>query len=419
MGAILMIANARTTHTLMAVALSVLSGCTFLIESDKKDCTKDSQCTAPYVCGKKNVCEVQTGCTKKEDCRQSNAVCIEGACSVADCKTTSGDCESGELCNVTAGVCVSDAPCDKADNCKDYDGAAYCIEGQCQGPQCKTTADCNERADVESSPTVECKAGICEDPIWGCLGKNDIREEQISSKEASLKVKVLYAYAQDGAMETGVSNLTWRVCQFGDPACDDDSKLVTTDVTYGEDNYLTIKGLESGLNYRLQLRGVHPKKPDLDLLPTEYLMYRTVVGETVEPKPILMFEDGVRDTLSALTEVNIDKTLGFLLMRIYDCQDVEVAGVQVASGTTTTGCAGDCPTTIFYQNTSNLPDSGATETNSAGRAGIVNLKPDVFNRITLTRSADNKKITSFVVTPRSGWLTYVYFWPWDYGTAAD
>ncbi len=416
-----MMANAQKIWCLLATATSLLAGCSVLIESDKKQCAKNSQCDAPYVCGGQGLCEIQTGCATTEDCKRDGAVCLNKMCKVPECKDSQDDCESGELCNTVLGSCVraSLATCkEKNTECAPYEGAPVCIksEGLCSAEQCKTNAECVEQ---ERSPTALCAGGGCEDPTWHCLGVRDPRKPANSSEEPVLRVKVLYAYMQAGESETRVRDLTWRVCQFGDPTCDDDTKLATKDVTYGEDNYLEIRGLKPGLNYKLQLQGFHPVKADTPLLSTEYLMYRTVVGTTVDPKPLLMFEDAVRQAIGALADIKVDTELGLLLMRIFDCTDTEVAGVQVASGTNTTGCMGDCPTAVFYQNLSNSPDPGATATNSAGRAGIVNLKPTGLNRITLTRAADNKKITSFAVTPRANWLTYVFFWPWDYGTAVD
>lgn len=289
---------------------------------------------------------------------------------------------------------------------------------ECEGGPCQT---CTSAKDCGPSPTVQCNAGMCEDPTWGCLGKADPRGAASASGPASLKVKVLYAFAQGGALETGVKDLTFRLCAFDDALCDDDTRLVTTDAAYGADNVLTINGLEAGRPYRLQLRGFHPDpaQAELELLPTEYLMVRTVVGDTIEPEPILMFEDAVRDSLGSLAEVPADDTLGTLLMRTYACNDATVAGVQVVSGTLTVGCMGDCPTTVIYQGASNVPRVGATETDMFGRAAILNMKTDEPSRIKVTRAVDKQEMASFVVTPRANWITFVSVWPWDYATAAD
>ncbi len=427
-GALLMMGNAQKTWCLLLAATSLLAGCSVLIESDKKQCTKDSQCDLPYVCGDNGLCEVKTGCTVenvKDYCRE-DSVCIDGECTVAAC-TTSDGCDDDKLCDITLGTCVrtSAASCSETKDCARYEGAEACIktEKSCTGPQCKKLcgdAQCKTAAQcTDESPTAVCNAGACEDPTWGCLGVKDPRKTATSSKEASFKVKVLYGFAQAGETETGVKDLKVRVCQFGDALC---ANPVTTDddITYGDDHYLVIKGLESGLYYKVQLLAMHPVIDGLALYPTEYLMYRTVVEETVDPKPILMYQEDVFDSTSRAAGVKRDRDLGLLLMRIFDCTDIEVAGVQVSSGSTTTGCGVEaCPTTVFYQNTGNIPDPGATQTNAAGRAGIINLRPEVFNRITLTRAADGKRITSFSITPRANWLTYVFFWPWDYGTAAD
>ncbi len=419
-----MMANTQKTWRLLtafASMLSCLAGCSVLIESDKKQCTKDSQCVQPYVCDtKQGICKQETGCVVGEPCTRSDAICIEATktCELADCKK-SGECESNELCDTEANTCVSTAlaSCEETADCKKFDGAPICskIDNRCTGAECESTAEC-----MKASPTAECKMGACVDPTWGCLGVEDVRKAEIMTIDASLQVKVLYAYMAQGQSETGVRDLVVRVCSFADIPCDDDSKLAVkaSDLTY-EDNTLTIRGLKRGLNYRVLLQANHPSKDGVAMLPTEYIMYRTVVGDTVEPKPILMFEDAVRDSLSGATGVNLDKNLGFVLMRIFDCTDTEVAGVQVGISSSVTGNCMGCSTGIFYQNVTNIPDPTATATNAAGRAGIVNVKTDGLSRITLTRAADNKKITSFTITPRAGWLTYVHFWPWDYGTAAD
>jgi hypothetical protein len=379
-------------------------GCTILIDADEKQCTKDTQCTAPYVCGSQGICSVKTGCETSEDCRQPG-ICIDGMCKPPECETSDGDCDSNKLCNTESGRCVEavTATCKTPEDCAPFEGAQVCrSEGRCGTAECGTNADC-----TGDSTTVTCEAGACVDDTWGCLGVDDPRRAQNSSETATLKFQVLSAPGE----QVRVQNLDVKVCAPLDPEC---RMPFNVKWTYDQDRYVVIEGLEAGRLFRIQLRGENPDNQPL--LPGEYVMYRPAYGVTEDPLPVLMFLSQFRDLAASGAGAQIDPSLGFLLMRVFDCSDREVEGVSVTSDKPVAGCGGgaaNCRTAPFYPTAGWTPDVNAVAT-SAGRAGIVNLPTDVTSNITLTRVADGKKVTSFLVTPLGGWVTYIHFWPWKY-----
>lgn len=407
-----------TTQLRLVFAMCVsalLAACSLSIEPDQKQCKQTSDCRVPYECSEAGFCTAK-GCKSDEECRQPGLCGASGQCEEVECVDQNA-CSDGEVCNTQLLRCVKEleAVCDKSpDQCKVYAEAQVCRKSdkRCVELECEKASDCG------TSPSVSCDKGSCKDDKWGCLGETDPRPAQNMSAEGSLEVKVLHVFPVTGELETGVKDLTVRVCPFNDSLC---TRSVTDDYTY-QDNLLTINGLENGKNYSIHLTATHPIDLGKELIDVEYQMYRTIVGKTVEPRPIIMFDSGFRTATATVAEVTADPELGLVLAYVLDCQQKEVEGVSIGVDKITLGCGGDdpaCGTTPFYFTASNLPDPGATQTSLAGRLGIVNLMPDVFNRLTLTRVADNEKITSFVITPRRNVVTYTYFYPQNFGTRAD
>ena len=395
----------------VGLAVFALSACSLVLDPDEKQCKKTSECTAPYVCGAKGYCEEQSGCESDTDCRQPG-ICRAGRCEAADC-SVSDECEGAELCDRDGMRCVAEteAVCMRASDCAKYEGAEVCIksEQRCGEIECGSKDECG------TSPSAVCTKGSCEDPIWGCLGQPDARLTDGMSSEGSLEVKVNYVIPSTGELETAVRNLTVRVCAAGDVVC---ATSVSDDYSY-DGTVLTVRGLENGKVYAIRLFATHPTIASQLLLETEYQMYRPIMGKTVDPRPIVMFEAAFRDSISQAAGVKFEADFGLVLAYVLDCRDIEVAGVSVGVDRLTAGCNGDptCVTTPFYFTTSNFPDPTATQTGSAGRLGIVNMVPEEANLLTLTRTADNKPLLTFAVTPRKDVVTYSFFYPQRFSRA--
>ncbi len=403
-------------HTRLGCYLAIgfvfaLTGCSLAI----KECKKAGDCAAPYQCGGAGFCELQ-GCKEDADCRQPGICDAElGRCQKAEC-VASDDCADGELCNTQDKRCVkkSEAVCEtSAAQCMAYEGAQVCRK---RDKLC-VESECAEPADCGTSPTVKCSRGSCVDAQWGCLGERDPRPATNMSSAGSLEVKVLHATPASGELETGVRDLSVRVCQFNDVNC---GSSVSDDWDY-KDNILTIRGLENGKNYAIRLQATNPLDIGAKLLETEYQMYRTIVGKTVDLQPIVMFDAAFRALAASAADLKSDPELGNVLAYVLDCEGKEIAGVSVGVDKVTVGCMGDeaCTTTVFYFTAGNVPDPAGTKTSLAGRLGVANVRPGVLNRLTLTRVDDNKKLTSFAVRPRANVMTYTFFYPNDFGTAAE
>lgn len=163
-------------------AFSLLAGCTLqpLPESPKPECTFNSDCTAPKVCGAGGICmdqcredrdcveplvcrnggcEPQTGqCREDRQC-QADEKCSSGAC-VKKC-TTSAECGAGFTC--LGGGCVSQS-------------AGCARDNECPSDKvCNSGGKCSAACLADSTCSIDevCSGGACVPKPKACTGDGD------------------------------------------------------------------------------------------------------------------------------------------------------------------------------------------------------------------------------------------------------
>jgi hypothetical protein len=224
--------RAHSTATrLVLMVVSLLAGCTAMLESEKPQCTTEADCISlfgaedPFQCVRQ-VCE-RPACTQDSQCRD-----IGGRFATSICDTERNECVAAE-CNTVDG-CGSNRACNLKTN-------------RCEGRQCTITQDCL-RIGTES-PTMQCVGGFCVDEAWGCVGQPDDRTFQPGEK-GTLRVPMY-----DPLRNAPLENAVWEalVCL---PATEDPDCLHPLDVPSSYDTatgVLTVEQLDPELPVRLWL----------------------------------------------------------------------------------------------------------------------------------------------------------------------
>ncbi len=403
----------QTLASALLSALSILaSACSLSLDTDRQQCTRDSDCarlmegTTTQRC-EQGFCERLT-CSTTAECRAmakdendafSSSFCSTQtqSCEPAECDSAGG-CNDGQVCNTDLGQCISlnAASCDssKADrgdaDCDHYAGfeSYICQSNRCQPPQCEETADC-----TGVSATAECVSGRCDDVTWGCVGKDDVRESM--SMTASLELTVI-----DLLFSKALPDLRVKACPVqGDPSCN--TPLPVTIEYNQETALLTVSGFQKGAPIRLTLEATNQAKVD-------WYTNRTAIDVNVETAPAIMVPADIGDTLGMQFDPDIVvdlETKGTVIARMYDCKDEPAEGVSIEVSKAL------IDTKIFYLDSKNSILLDEQETTAAGAAGAANVRAEP---IRLTVSRGGQTVTQFDFTPRVQRLTYLSLYPWQY-----
>lgn len=280
--------------------------------------------------------------------------------------------------------------------------------------QCLTNADCaslgllgstcmrNTCVRIEPADTGMIDTGLVDtapidtappDPKWGCLG-SIVKYPPI---DPSKTVTILHRYV-DLSLEKPIVGIGVRACPvFGDCAkpyftgstdADGQIRLVLPKYFSG---YLELASPPAGdMVPSIQYLGTPPAKDDLELPPIE-----------VQPH---MIGKGDLAGLYALVRAKEDLTLGSVLGIVTDCSGRPAAGVTISVGTR------GVDTVTYYTDASRLPSDTRTETSERGECGFVNLPPGTVT-ITATANVVSKKLGSFTVSVKPGYVTYLPMQP--------
>jgi hypothetical protein len=387
------------------VALTLAGSCSLLVETE------------------------QTQCSKEKPCKDLNSdyplECIAGLCvqqEGLEC-VTSEACtdETKPVCNGETKKCQRAATCTEDPQCEKVYGLKNSIcEGElCARAICITDQDCIDNKNDYGEGFV-CSGFRCIDPVWGCAGQDDNREPgKEDDSDAVFKMQVLYALSETDLPLPPTFNV--KVCSPSDTLCSppvasyqgEDSDTIEYNEKTG---WLTVRKLRNGLRYSIQVEGAVNPTTGAELLNGEFNMHRTIQGETVEDRPMLMFESFLRDTFAAQSGKAIDgPNTGLLFARLFDCNDTQLAGVTLdtnAGGVCPTSMPGlTCETDTFYFNADNKPETGLNQTTPSGRGGMVNLVADTLNTISCSRFATGEKYADLQIKPQKNWVSYINFYP--------
>jgi hypothetical protein len=343
---------------LLSVALCglVLGACSVVLDTEKKQCSSDSQCADPYTCETKSGLCVRPKCTGDGDCR--NGICEKTLCEQKQC-TMSGDCEDGQACDPT---------------------------GRCVDAECKNNDECGPLA------TAKCQGGMCVDELWGCRDENDERPEPTMPKATY----VLKVYEFPGGAP--VDDLMVKVCASVDAMCA--NPLADPTVAIDAEGVVTIGNLPQNTFIHLLLSG-----------PTVYTTHfysqrpvRDVGGEVID---LGLVQQGLLDLASVPSGKPVDtENNGTLLARVFNCKGEGGEGVSFA--VSEVGPA----TEVFYSENDYQPNPDLQATSASGVFAVANMKPGSSIRVTGT--VDGQDVTAQTVTAYPQVVTVVNFYPRNY-----
>jgi hypothetical protein len=336
--------------------------------------------------------------------------------------------------NRSLGVCLLMSGCSLAlspdkkqcvadDECGQHNGKPIyqCVENYCEQVSCNDDSTCRSRGDficesnvcenAECSRDQDCKdqemcaAGRCTDPrdaedeaLFGCF---DVKQPLTSSQPGSLRLQ-LFSYGESAP----VKDLKVVVCKAADLSC---NTPVAATHTY-ENGTLTINGLENGNRYNIRFTGKDGSGSEF--LEHEYYMQRPIVGATVEADKLEMVPRLLVDVVADSAGLLFDPAKGLVLTQTFGCDLKPLAGVSVT----------DSLMAVPFYLAAGLPNADATETDSAGVAGFVNMEARTSgaalqHKLTFNYAGD--PMFSYTVAPRPNVVTFVQVYLGDFNTTID
>jgi cytochrome c5 len=253
---------------------------------------------------------------------------------------------------------------------------------QTDAEQCVTDADCSSRG--AGFVGTFCQSSVCvekhdaappPDPKWGCIGSVEPIQ---AGKMDTLSTKILDLIS--GMPPTGIS---LKLCNKYDPPCASPLGMPVPDV----DGKVTVT-VPSDTEAYLEITGG-------GYIPT--LLFLDHRAEPTNPEELLVPSATV-DALSSAVGVPYDNSKGILLVRTTDCTLYPTAGAAISIFP-----AGNA--TRFYTINS-LTTPNASQTDSAGNAGYVNVEPGTPT-VTGTVGPEGKTYGSVTTLIRAGHMTAV------------
>jgi hypothetical protein len=345
----------RQIFALALVALGA-GACSLTLDTEKKQCSKDEQCVAPYTCDKGAGICVRPKCTGDADCR--DGICEKTFCEQKQC-TMAGDCADDQACDPT---------------------------GRCVAAECKNDDECGPL------DTAKCVGGMCVDEIWGCRDENDERPEPTMPK-ASYVLKV---YEFPGGAP--VQDLDVKVCASVDASCA--NPLTGPTVAIDGEGVVTIENLPQNTFMHLLLSGPN-------VYTTHFYSQRPVRDVGGEVIDLGLVQDGLLDLASAPSGVPVDtENNGTLLARVFNCKGEGGEGVTFTVSEVGVG------TEVFYSESDYQPNPNLQATSASGVFAVANMKPGFSIRV--SGAMDGEDITAQTVTAYPQVVTVVNFYPRNY-----
>ena len=249
--------------------------------------------------------------------------------------------------------------------------------------QCTVDADCAARGAAFANTV--CTANVCQpkqvtmtDPKWGCIG--DVKPLPTGGM-ATFKIQLL-----DLIQATPItSNVTIKLCSKYDPTCSsplgtpspDAMGWVSGQVASDFEGYLDVTDTTG--NY----------------IPALVFIDLVAVGKNTD---ILLVPKSTEGGLAMNAMVTVDPVGALLLTRTVDCTETRSAGVSVSMSPSS-------KETGFYV-INNALVTTATQTDSAGNAGFINIAAPSTVTVTGSVSATGKEMGKVTTLVRPGGMTY-------------
>lgn len=334
-----------------------VTACSLTLDTDKKQCTKNEDCTNPYTCSTGAGLCVQPRCAVDSEC--NNGICERSLCEPKQCNQAV-DCEDGERCDPS---------------------------GRCAAAECSGNDECGPLS------TELCVGGSCVDELWGCRDQGD--ERPAPTMERATYVLKVYKFPGGDTIE----GLDVKVCASVDAECL--SPLAGPVVDIAADGTVTITNLPQNHFIHLLLTGTGVYK-------THYYSQRPVRDIGGEVVDLGIVASGLLSAVATPTGVPVDPVNnGTLLARVFNCKG------EGGEGVTFTVSEPGPTTEVFYSESDFQPNPDLQATSSGGVFAVANMKPGMAIRVTGTVEGQN--VTAQTVTAYPDFVTVVNFYPRNYG----
>jgi len=400
-------ATVRLAPMLGVFALPLAAGCTAILDINKEQCSVNTDCTdlfgptAPYLCTE-HICE-RPACATDAECRShgeafATSICDGNhLCAPAECTDTT-QCGVGQTCDLTTNRCVQ--------------------------RECDTTEECLLKS---PSPTVQCMAGFCVDPTWGCIGQPDDRPHPPGTT-GTIVVKLL-------SENMPVAGVNWQIKVCSQPQIDPScvSQVVGPTTQYDPaTGTATIAGLSYDRPVRLQFDAPEPKDPsgETTYIPMDFYTQQPPVGITEVPALRVVSRVALAQLVASFSTITnsmgivqpVNPDLGNIYGLIFDCQGKPASNV-ILGYTNAVGAALNPAPVVLYFNETNTPVLTAKYSFPSGIFSSLNIAlENITVGTTLVVSADaagtpvrTRPIRSdYTMLLASKRLTTVHFYPRNY-----
>lgn len=251
---------------------------------------------------------------------------------------------------------------------------------QSDAEQCTVDADCASRGG-DFAGTI-CVASVCQakpvpvDPKWGCVGKVPA---PVAGTMDTIKLQLV-----DVITGMAPKKVTVKLCNKYDPACaaplgtpvPDAMGFISTTLPAEVEAYLEVTSADGTYMPALAFLDhvAADKNPDIELVAPD-----------------------VAQGIATAAGVTLDLTKGVILARTADCTHARTAGVSDTIFPT------DAETRFYLINNAATPS--ATQTDSAGNSGFVNVDPGNVT-ITGTEGPTGPEFGKATTLVRAGYITY-------------
>jgi hypothetical protein len=257
-------------------------------------------------------------------------------------------------------------------------GASCSLVLATDGEQCSVDADCAARGSAFAGTV--CAGNVCvppPDPKWSCIG-------HVAAPVAGSKVAYKAQLLDLITGEPVTKGVTAKLCNKLDPACatplasaiPDSMGWITASVEPTFEGYFEVT--DASMTY----------------LPTLIFMDLVAGPENTD---ILLIPVSAEMGLSQNAGVPIDPSAGLVLVRTADCTGQRTAGVSVSVS------PHGKETGFYLINSAPLPS--ATETDSSGNAGFVNVATGSI-ALTGAVAASKEELGKVTTLVRAGTMTY-------------
>jgi hypothetical protein len=249
--------------------------------------------------------------------------------------------------------------------------------------QCNTNDDCQQRGGSFANST--CVDNVCEaDPKWSCVG-------QLSWPPAESRKFNVTIHIRDLITEDATPNVTARLCRKVDTMC---AQPVPGEFTGNSLGDLLLR-VDGGFDGYVEI-----KAPDK--MPGLYFFYPPVAEDREIPF-VPLFHPAILNQFAMLGMKTTLPDRGHVILITYNCLHSPAEGVRLVSANA------DDKSSTFYVN-KGLPNLAATETDSSGRAGFINLPAGSAN-VASELVSDGRQIAYVSVLVRPSAITYLSLVP--------